>query len=112
MEKKEMFALGAFVGLCALAMYEGVAESETTFRSFSDRRSLRATGKSQALKGGIGDETDDDDVDEYELEMGEDVEMEHTDDPNVAHEIALDHLTEDEHYYTHLKEMEKKYKKS
>lgn len=90
MDKKEMIAFSAFVGLCALAMLNK---------------------NEQALVGGIGDDTDEDDVDQDELEMGEEVELEHTNDRNIAREIALDHLTEDDHYYSHLKEMEKKYQK-
>lgn len=43
--------------------------------------------------------------------MGIKVEMEHTSDPDIAKEIALDHLTEDPEYYTHLAEMEEKYSK-
>jgi hypothetical protein len=35
--------------------------------------------------------------------MGQTVEMEHTTDPNIATEIALDHLSEDPHYYTKLR---------
>ena len=41
-----------------------------------------------------------------ELEVGIEVEMEHTDDRNKAEEIALDHLYEDPCYYSHLKDME------
>lgn len=37
-----------------------------------------------------------------ELSMGIDEELEHTSDPRVATQIALDHLREDAHYYTHL----------
>ena len=64
------------------------------------------------LHGGVGDNTRPEDVDPEELEMGVDVEHEHTDDDDIAEEIALDHLTEDPEYYTHLKEMEEKYRKS
>lgn len=38
-----------------------------------------------------------------ELAMGIKVEMEHTSSRKVAREIALDHLTEDPHYYTKLR---------
>ena len=43
-------------------------------------------------------------VPETELELGAIVEMEHTDDPEVAVEIAEDHLAEDPSYYTHMHE--------
>jgi len=59
------------------------------------------------LPGGIGDSTSISDVDRDELRQGIRHEMEHTDDPQVAVEIALDHLTEDPQYYTNLKDLEK-----
>ena len=45
----------------------------------------------------------DDEIDPRELAMGVEEEFEHTDDPNTARRIALDHLTEDPHYYSRLK---------
>lgn len=44
--------------------------------------------------------------DPEELKMGIDVEMEHTDDPELAKQIAKDHLEELPDYYTRLKKME------
>ena len=41
-----------------------------------------------------------------ELKKGLEVEKEHTDDEEIAREIAMDHLAEDPHYYTKLKKME------
>lgn len=38
-----------------------------------------------------------------QLRVGTDVEMEHTDDPLIAREIAMDHLVEDPFYYVKLK---------
>jgi hypothetical protein len=55
-----------------------------------------------ADKKGITEE----DVDPEQLKMGIKVEMEHTDDPNMAKKIALDHLAEIPDYYTRLKKME------
>ncbi len=46
---------------------------------------------------------------EQQLQMGLKVEMEHTDDPFAAMEIALDHLKEMPDYYTHLAGMESEY---
>lgn len=43
---------------------------------------------------------------ELMLQMGTAVEMEHTDDPKIAKEIAMDHLMEDPVYYKKLKKME------
>ena len=44
------------------------------------------------------------DVDANELKVGMDIEKEHTRDPNVAKQIALDHLSEDPKYYTKLQQ--------
>lgn len=43
---------------------------------------------------------------EKELERGIEVELEHTDDKEVAKEIALDHLGEAPDYYEKLKKVE------
>jgi len=68
------------------------------------------------FKGGKGDDLDYDDVDQAELESGIKTEQEHIgDDPDMDEDekrvkgadIAMDHLAEDEHYYTKLKEMER-----
>lgn len=63
-------------------------------------------GPGNRLPGGIGDATRPEDVDPDELSRGVEHEMEHTKDPKVAMEIALDHLTEDPRYYSHLGEEE------
>jgi len=47
------------------------------------------------------------DVDRDELKLGIKVEMEHTTDPKIALEIALDHLAEDPKYYTMLSKIHK-----
>lgn len=54
------------------------------------------------LKGGKGDRLDPKKVDQHELKLGIKHEMEHTDDREIAQEIALDHLSEDPKYYTNL----------
>lgn len=56
----------------------------------------------QFIEGGKGDKTIPENVNANELKVGIAVEMEHTDDPKVAEEIALDHLTENPKYYTEL----------
>lgn len=43
-----------------------------------------------------------------QLKLGMKVEQEHTNKPDVAREIALDHLSEDPRYYTKLKKVEGK----
>ena len=40
------------------------------------------------------------------MEKGKSVEFEHTDDPEIAKEITMDHLEEFGEYYTGLKNME------
>lgn len=59
------------------------------------------------LKGGLADAMDLCGVDVTELGKGIRVEMEHTDDPAIAMEIALDHLAEDPIYYTMLEIVER-----
>lgn len=60
----------------------------------------------ERLHGGRADYREPSEFDPAELERGIQHEMEHTDDPDVAREIAMDHLAEDEAYYTHLDAME------
>lgn len=60
------------------------------------------------MPGGLGDKKTADDVDKQQLQMGISVETEHTTDPKIAMEIALDHLTEDPEYYTKLDAIEEK----
>lgn len=54
----------------------------------------------EKLKGGLGDDESPANFDPEQVSLGVKVEMEHTDDPMEALEIALDHLTEDPEYYT------------
>jgi len=46
-------------------------------------------------------------VDPWQLWRGVQVEMEHTRDPRIAYEIAIDHLYEIPDYYTRLDRMER-----
>jgi hypothetical protein len=48
------------------------------------------------LPGGLADKDAPSDFDLEQLEKGIKVEMEHTDDPEVSTEIAMDHLKEDQ----------------
>lgn len=65
---------------------------------------LKSLGFSEdILPGGKGDNIQSSKIDPNQLEMGIKVEMEHTHDPALAKEIALDHLTEDPQYYDKLK---------
>lgn len=58
------------------------------------------------IKGGKGDGKNISKFDPEQIAKGIKVEMEHTDDPSIALEIAIDHLTEDEHYYDKLAKVE------
>lgn len=59
------------------------------------------------LPGGKADKKKPKDFDKQALAEGVKVEREHTKDPNLAQEIAMDHLTEDPKYYKKLKQVEK-----
>lgn len=63
--------------------------------------------KKDEIPGGLADDKTPKDFDEKDLQEGMKVEMEHTSDKKIAREIAMDHLTEDKHYYKKLKEVEK-----
>lgn len=65
---------------------------------------------SECIRGGLADGRFDREFDQGQLRRGVEVESEHTDDPQIAREIAKDHLTEHPRYYTALKEMEKRLK--
>ncbi len=56
------------------------------------------------IKGGKGDNLNPESVDQKQLIVGVLIEMEHTNNPMIAMEIALDHLEENPKYYTiHIK---------
>jgi len=67
--------------------------------------------KEDKVKGGKADKKKPEDFNQKELKMGIEIEMEHTDDPELAKEIAMDHLTEIPDYYTRLVKMEKEAEK-
>ena len=58
------------------------------------------------LPDGLADNRVPSDFCKEQLEKGILTEMEHTDDPDLALEIAMDHLTENDRYYDHLEKME------
>lgn len=59
------------------------------------------------IPGGLADKKKPDDFDQDQLNKGIKVELEHTNDINIATEIAMDHLTEDPMYYKKLERVEK-----
>ena len=63
---------------------------------------LELTAYEDSLPGGLADEKIPEDFESRGLQQGIEVEMEHTTDPSLAQEIAMDHLTEDPGYYNKL----------
>lgn len=62
----------------------------------------------QLLRGGLADKRSISEFDSKALREGIKVEMEHTSDPKIAREIAMDHLAEDLRYYEKLRAIEGK----
>ena len=58
------------------------------------------------IHGGLGDYKHPSHFDRGQMEWGILVELEHTNDPNAALEIAIDHLMEEKDYYTELERIE------
>lgn len=58
----------------------------------------------ERIPGGFAAGRRPEDFDPEQLRAGTQVELEHTIDPAVAQEIAMDHLTEDPRYYEALRE--------
>lgn len=83
-------------------------DEETLQNTAAGKPEANPFDKGGNLPGGVGDKTNQGDLDQSQLSKGIKVEMEHTDDPDKAKEIATDHLTEDPKYYDKLKEMESK----
>ena len=59
----------------------------------------------ELIPGGLASKTNKK-FDPEQLKKGIEVEMEHTNDPRIAREIATDHLTENPQYYTMLAKIE------
>jgi hypothetical protein len=76
------------------------AELEDMIARAEEEESGKYT-KNYDFPGGLSEKNLD--VDPDQLKLGIKTEMEHTSDSKVAEEIALDHLSEDPHYYTKLK---------
>ena len=70
-------------------------------------RIIRTAKYKDKLKGGKGDKKTPSDFPKKDIEKGHLVEFEHTDDPDTAREISIDHLEEHPDYYVGLDYMEK-----
>lgn len=79
---------------------------EKTAAAFFDELSKIGAEHKDKTPGGKADEKQLKDYPKDQIEMGQKVEMEHTDDPALAREISMDHLEEFPDYYTRLKKME------
>jgi hypothetical protein len=64
--------------------------------------------RAKSVPGGLADDKKDTDFDSKELDMGIEVELEHTNDRSLSKDISKDHLEEFPNYYTELKKMEDK----
>jgi len=64
--------------------------------------------KARGVPGGLADKKKPSDFNKRQLDMGVEVEMEHTDDRDLSKDITMDHLQEYPTYYTELDEMERK----
>lgn len=64
---------------------------------------LRDHAKAEKALNGLSKGKSASDFDPEELALGTETELEHTSDRKVASRIAMDHLTEDPHYYTKLR---------
>jgi hypothetical protein len=62
--------------------------------------------RAEDVPGGLADDKKDTDFDSKELDMGVEVELEHTNDRELSKDISKDHLEEFPNYYTELKKME------
>jgi hypothetical protein len=99
------------------AMNEEYFASTRDFENASREAGLNIAFEQEEIEGGLADDkTVKDIADKHsvnikdivaQIKKGKEVEMEHTDDPNVAIEIAKDHEMEHPFYYDALEDMEK-----
>lgn len=67
---------------------------------------VTSSKESDYISGGLADDKSSIDFNPEQILKGMEVEMEHTNDPRIALEITMDHLTENPEYYTFLDKME------
>lgn len=70
---------------------------------------VTSSPESDVISGGKADDKSVVDFKPNQILKGMEVEMEHTNDPRIALEITMDHLTENENYYDYLEDMESKF---
>jgi hypothetical protein len=91
--------------------YPSKGEAEKRLHEVEYFKHKKESARKDKVPGGRADKKDPKDFDPKQLAKGKKVEMEHTDNPDLALEIAMDHLTEDPKYYDYLEEMESKFEK-
>jgi hypothetical protein len=106
-EEMSSMSVGSIEGAVGNKKLSQIDKKQLTERVMNKLLTIIAT--EDKLKGGLGDKKQPSDFDVDQIKKGIAVEMEHTDDPEVAKEIALDHLTEDPEYYDKLEKMEKEF---
>jgi hypothetical protein len=87
-------------------LLETMTIGDIVSRFGKDSGGLESLGSVDRLHGGAADNMPDNKFDSKDLKEGADHEMEHTDDRELAKEIAKDHLVEDPKYYEKVKQIE------
>lgn len=101
-----------------LNQFEDKKEEKKIEKSIEDKVLTKPKSPNQ-IKGGLADKMSVEDIAKKhgvevshiksQIKMGLRVELEHTNDPRKALEIAMDHMVESPDYYTKLKEMEESF---
>jgi hypothetical protein len=94
-------------GFSRLASFVSAKEEDEPEKEKSEEKKPEDedAGEDQ-IPGGLADDAEPEDFPLDQLLKGIKVELEHTDDPEVAMEIAQDHLEEHDRYYDALEDME------
>lgn len=90
----------------SLEIYKYVQKRMLT-RDFEDsNKEPIIAAKKDKIIGGESDNESPNDFNKKDLEKGKKIELEHTNDPDIAQEITMDHLKEHKDYYVGLEHME------
>ena len=86
---------------------KAASQSSSTGKNASVASELSRSGQNDLLPGGKADNVPDRDISPKALNEGQKDEREHTDNDQIAKEIAKDHLSQDPRYYEKEKRIEK-----
>lgn len=89
-----------------LVIYDAHSQAEPMYEDLRLRVNDAYSPFREHLQGGLASGMSPEDFDPVQLARGIEVELEHTQDREIATEIAMDHLTEDAEYYERLDRME------